>query len=374
MSRLDELIQELCPNGVEYKNLDELIKNKNVTTVTPSFKIKRNDYKSSGRYPIVSQEEEYISGYTNEYDDRIMNGKYICFGDHSEHIKYIDFSFVQGADGLKIMQTDENYIIPKYFYYSISNFYIRRNNYERHFKYLQETLLPIPPLEVQREIVRILDSFTELTAELTARKKQYEFYRDDLLSFNDANVPIIQLQDVLTIKNGKDYKHLSGGKIPVYGSGGIMTYVDDFVYDKPSVLIPRKGSLDKLYYVDTPFWNVDTIFYTKIDNEKVIPKYVFYYLQSQHLEDLNTAGGVPSLTQAVLNKVKISVPSIAIQKRLVKVLDNFDAICSDLNIGLPAEIEARQKQYEYYRDALLTYAATGKIIPRQTDRQTDRQV
>ena len=84
-----------------------------------------------------------------------------------------------------------------------------------------------------------------------------------------------ELQEILTIKNGRDYKGFDEGDIPVYGSGGIMTYIDAFAFDKPSVLIPRKGSIDKLYYVDTPFWNVDTIFYTDIDTTQVIPRYVY---------------------------------------------------------------------------------------------------
>ena len=134
-----------------------------------------------------------------------------------------------------------------------------------------------------------------------------------------------------------------------------MTYVDTFSYDKPSVLIPRKGSVDKLYYVDTPFWNVDTIFYTDILTQLIIPKYLFYYLQKEHLEQYNTAGGVPSLTQTVLNGVKILLPSLKEQERIVSILDRFDTLCEDLTSGLPAEIEARQKQYEYYRDKLLTF-------------------
>ena len=108
-----------------------------------------------------------------------------------------------------------------------------------------------------------------------------------------------ELHEILAIKNGKDYKGFGKGNVPVYGSGGIMTYIDTFVYNKPSVLIPRKGSIDKLYYVDTPFWNVDTIFYTEIDAEKAIPRYVYHCLLREHLEQYNTAGGVPSLTQKV---------------------------------------------------------------------------
>ena len=149
-----------------------------------------------------------------------------------------------------------------------------------------------------------------------------------------------QLKDVLTIKNGKDYKQYGIGDVPVYGSGGIMTYIDAAVYSKPSVLIPRKGSLDNLFYVETPFWNVDTVFYTDIDTEQVIPKYVFFYLEGQHLERLNKAGGVPSLTQAVLNKVTIPVPPLPVQEEIVRILDNFTE--------LTAELTARKKQYEYY--------------------------
>ena len=156
-----------------------------------------------------------------------------------------------------------------------------------------------------------------------------------------------KLGDVVTIKNGKDYKHLGKGNIPLYGSGGIMAYVDDFVYGTPTVLIPRKGSLGNLFYVDTPFWNVDTIFYTVIDTEQIIAKFLYYVLLNEHLEDLNKAGGVPSLTQSTLNKIKIPVPPLPIQEEIVRILDHFTE--------LTAELQARQEQYEYYNNRLLSF-------------------
>ena len=122
-----------------------------------------------------------------------------------------------------------------------------------------------------------------------------------------------ELQAILKIKNGSDYKAYGEGDIPVYGSGGIMTYIDRYVYNKPSVLIPRKGSIDKLYYVDTPFWNVDTIFYTEINTDLAMPRYVYHCLLREHLEQYNTAGGVPSLTQKVLNKIQIPLPPLEVQ-------------------------------------------------------------
>lgn len=152
-----------------------------------------------------------------------------------------------------------------------------------------------------------------------------------------------ELQEILKIKNGSDYKAYGEGDIPVYGSGGIMTHIDRYVYNKPSVLIPRKGSIDKLYYVDTPFWNVDTIFYTEINTDLAMPRYVYHCLLREHLEQYNTAGGVPSLTQKVLNKIQIPLPPLEVQSEIVRILDNF------------TELTARRKQYEFYRDKLLTF-------------------
>jgi len=169
--------------------------------------------------------------------------------------------------------------------------------------------------------VRILDKFTELTTEfnkeLKLRQKQYDYYRDKFLTFPQDKVAWKRLGDVAEIKHGKDWKKLNTGNIPVYGSGGIMGYVDRYAYDKPSVLIPRKGSITNIFYVDTVFWNVDTIYYTKIDTTKLIPKYL--------------------------------------QGRIVAILDRFETLTNSLQEGLPREIELRQKQYAYYRNMLLDF-------------------
>jgi type I restriction enzyme S subunit len=166
------------------------------------------------------------------------------------------------------------------------------------------------------------------------------------------------LGDVARIKNGKDHKSLGEGEFPVYGSGGIMRYADTYAYNKPSVLIPRKGSLGNLFFVDVPFWTVDTIFYTEIDEAQIRPKYLYYFLTTVGLGDMNQAGGVPSQTQSVLNKLKIPVPcpdnpekSLAIQSEIVRILDTFTALTAELT----AELTARKKQYNFYRDQLLSF-------------------
>src|SRR5690554_3595429 len=218
---------------------------------------------------------------------------------------------------------------------------------------------PEKSLQIQAEIVRILDAFTsltaELTAELTARKKQYNYYRDKLLSFEDGEVEWKSLGEVVNIKNGKDWKSLGAGDVPVYGSGGVMTHVDSFAYDKPTVLIPRKGSITNIFYVDEPFWNVDTIYYTEIDTTQLVPKFFYYFMRTIDLMKLDTGSGRPSLTQAVLNNISVPVPSIKKQEHIVGLLDKFDALTNSITEGLPREIELRQKQYEYYRDLLLSF-------------------
>ena len=236
--------------------------------------------------------------------------------------------------------------------------------------------LPIPcpdnpekSLAIQAEIVRILDAFTAMTAELTAelnmRKKQYNYYRDQLLSFDlsadqagEGDVEWVKLSTVANIKNGKDWKKLGSGKIPVYGSGGIMQYVDTFAYNKPTVLIPRKGSITNIFYVDEPFWNVDTIYYTELDLDKIIPKFFYYFMTTIDIMQLDTGSGRPSLTQAILNEIKIPLPTLEEQARIISLLDKFDTLTTSLQEGLPREIELRQKQYEYYRDLLLSFPAS----------------
>ena len=235
--------------------------------------------------------------------------------------------------------------------------------------------IPIPSLEIQERIVKILDKFTnyvtelqlELQLELQSRTKQYTYYRDKLLSEEylakvtkemeeDRRLNIVQLEEVVTIKNGKDWKKLGQGNIPVYGSGGEMgVFVDKYSYDKPTVLIPRKGSIDNVFYLDKPFWNVDTIFHTEIDGSKLIPKYFYYFIEHYDLNKLSDNSTRPSLTQSTLNKLKIPLPPLSLQNKIVKVLDKFQILLSDTKGLIPEEIEQRQKQYEYYREKLLTF-------------------
>ncbi|MBM0141110.1 restriction endonuclease subunit S [Pseudomonas cannabina pv. alisalensis] len=186
-------------------------------------------------------------------------------------------------------------------------------------------------------------------------------FLDKLL--DGAGVEWLPLVKIAKIKHGKDWKGLQSGSIPVYGSGGIMGYVDKYSYNKPTVLIPRKGSITNIFYVDVPFWNVDTIYYTDIDYSRVIPKYLYYFMKTIDMMALDTGSGRPSLTQAILKEILIPIPcpddskkSLKIQAEIVRILNTF----SELTAKLKAELKARKKQYNYYRDQLLSFEG-GKV-------------
>ena len=181
------ILEEIQNCSVEWKELGEV-----VDTVTSPLKLTKKEYQVTGKIPIVDQGEQFIAGYS-DYEKYLKKDEYIIFGDHSEHVKYIDFAFVQGADGLKILKPKSG-IKAKYIYYCFCNFYKKEGSYKRHWSKARTTLIPIPKSEeIQEKIVQTLDKMTEyatelsseLSSELTSRKKQYSFYRDKLLSFED---------------------------------------------------------------------------------------------------------------------------------------------------------------------------------------------
>ena len=362
MNILEEI--QNCP--IEWKELG------GVCSVNKGKQLNKNLLIDDGLYPAYNGGQTY-SGRTNDYNVEANTIIVSQGGASAGFVNFVETKFWANAHCYYILP-DETQVKNRFVYHFLK----MNQKYLMDFQHgagipalksdkLTKLLIPVPPIKIQEKIVQILDKMTEyvteLTSELTSRKKQYSFYRDKLLSFENEvyQVEWKVLKDVATLKNGKDWKNLSSGEIPVYGSGGEMgEFVADFSYDKPTVLIPRKGSITNLFYLEKAFWNVDTIYYTEIDDKQIIPKYFYYYLTTVRLEEMATNPTRPSLTQAILDKIRIPVPSLEIQSRIVQVLDNFDTVCNDLNIGLPKEIELRQKQYEYFRDKLLTFVAEGE--------------
>ncbi|RLT70952.1 restriction endonuclease subunit S [Parabacteroides sp. CH2-D42-20] len=157
-----------------------------------------------------------------------------------------------------------------------------------------------------------------------------------------------RLSDIVKIKNGKDHKMLSNGKYPVLGSGGIMRYVDNFLYNKPSVLLPRKGTLDNIQYCDVPFWTVDTLYYTKVNTELANPYYLYRYLSLLDLSNLDSGTGVPSMTFDNYYGLKIFLPSIEKQTMIARVLQTLDKKIA-VNRQINQNLEAMARQfYDYW--------------------------
>ena len=157
-----------------------------------------------------------------------------------------------------------------------------------------------------------------------------------------------KLSQLLEIKNGKDHKELPNGDYPVFGSGGVMRYVNEYLYDKPSILLPRKGSLNNIQYCDVPFWTVDTLYYTEVNEKIACPYYLYNYLCLLDLSGLDTGTGVPSMTFDSYYNIKVLIPEIEEQKRVASVLQNLDHKIA-LNRQINDNLEAMAKQlYDYW--------------------------
>ncbi|QLO44493.1 restriction endonuclease subunit S [Citrobacter freundii] len=227
---------------------------------------------------------------------------------------------------------------------------------------------PEKSLAIQSEIVRILDKFTALTAELTAelnmRKKQYNYYRDQLLSFKEGEVEWKMLGDLGENLDSKRKPITSGlreaGSIPYYGASGIVDYVKDYIFDGDFLLISEDGA--NLLARNTPIafsisgksWVNNHAHVIKFDSYAE-RRYVEYYLNSIDLAPYISGAAQPKLNKKNLESIRIPNPSPEDKERIVSILDKFDALTNSINEGLPREIELRQKQYEYYRDLLFSF-------------------
>ena len=397
MSKLDKMIAKLCPDGVEYRRVGDI-----ADYEQPSkYLVKSTDYNDDFEIPVLTAGQTFILGYTNEKEG-IYNASsekpVIIFDDFTGAFKWVDFPFKAKSSAMKMI-TSKSDVLIRYLFHLMGFLNYSSDEHKRLWiSVYSELQVPVPPLEVQREIVRVLDSFTlltaELTAELTARKKQYEFYRDKLLS-HDRNYPMKPLADLGKWSGGKtpsmsEKSFWEQGTIPWISSKDMKasTLVDTqdhitekavkeasmTVYPANSIaVVTRSGILKHTFPVAyVPFeTTINQDIKMLVVNEDILPRYAFHLIQGKGKDILvktkKQGGTVDSLDFQKVLAYKVPVPSKDIQSRLVEVLDNFEFICTDLNIGLPAEIEARQKQYEYYRDLLLTFGNADKTI--MTDRQ-----
>lgn len=400
MTKLEQLINELCPDGVEYKRIDELCSITRGRVMSKDY-IKENE----GNYPVYSSQTENNGelGKISTYD---FNGEYLTWttdGANAGSVFYRNgkFSITNVCGLLKVIDRNVN---TKFLYHSLSIIapnYVNKGmgNPKLMSNVMARIKTPVPPLVVQEEIVRILDSFTELIAELmaelTARQKQYAYYRDYLLSFDKddnlsdkiasidtSKVQYMKLGDVATdIYRGAGIKRteVTEQGIPCVRYGEIYTTYnvtfDTCVSHTQEEFVPNKKYFE---YGDILFAitgeSVEDIAKScaYLGDEKCLaggdivvlkhnqnPKYLAYALSATNAQIQKSKGKVKSKvvhsSVPAIKEIVVPIPPLAEQERIANIIEHFDKLCTDISFGLPAEIEARKKQYEYYRDALLSF-------------------
>ena len=406
MNKIEKLIKEMCPNGVEYKKLFE------ITNILKGQQLNKEKFIKDGQYPVYNGGKTY-SGFYNKYNQE-ENSIILNQGGSAGLVSFIETKFWASAHCFVIKPINENFINNKFL------FYILKSKYDDILKLIHGTTIPgisiedvrnlkvnIPPIEIQNEIVKILDTFTqleaELEAELEARDKQYQYYRNKLLDF-DNNQELLQklfekdnkeidntiyynkLKDVFDIKNGftpskNNNEFWENGTIPWFKlddirSNGCFLYdskikvnekaiLNKKVFKSNSIIISTTATIGEHALIKSDFIcnQQFTVFSLNNVYEKlVIPKFVFYYFFniSNMLKNKTKNINLPIININEINNMNIPIPSLEIQTKIVNILDKLQDYSKDIKTGLPLEIEQRQKQYKYYRNLLLDFKANAQ--------------
>ncbi|MHA7306517.1 restriction endonuclease subunit S [Arthrobacter sp. TMN-49] len=366
MSRIEELIAEYCPDGVPFKTMADVFRMKagqniSATQISP---VKDDThpypcYGGNGVRGFVEQSNHdglfLLVGRQGALSGNVkrVTGRYYA----TEHAVVVD----------AIPEIDVSWAFHLLVAANLNQYVSKGAQPGLAVGTLARVRIPVPPIEVQREIAKILDKFTELAAELAAeleaRRRQYEHYRSELLTFDD-DTKLRPLGDVAENLDRKRKPVTRGartpGNIPYYGASGVVDYVSDFIFDGDFLLVSEDGA--NLLARSTPIaFSISGK--TWVNNHAHVLRFETYaerrftefYLNSIDLSPFISGAAQPKLNKANLNQILIPDPSFNEKERVVGLLDKFDALVNDLSVGLPAELAARRKQYEYYRDRLLTF-------------------
>ncbi|WRF78865.1 restriction endonuclease subunit S [Helicobacter pylori] len=409
MHKIERLLQTLAPKGVEFKTLEEVFEIKN--GYTPS---KNNpEFWKNGTIPWFRMEDlrengRILKDSIQHITPKALKGKKLfpknsiiisttaTIGKHA--LLIVDSLANQRFTFLSKKANCDLALDMKFFFYQcfLLGEWCKNNINVSGFASVDMTAFkkykfPIPPLEIQQEIVKILDAFTELNTELKARKKQYEYYQNMLLDFNGINqnrkdakeklaqkpypkrlktllhtlapkgVEFRKLGEVCEIIRGKRVTKkeiLDKGKYPVVSGGiGFMGYLNEYNREKNTITIAQYGTAGFVNWQNQKFWANDVCF-SLIPNETLINRYLYYVLTNMqnYLYSISNRSAIPySISSNNIMQITIPIPPLEIQQEIVKILDQFSILTTDLLAGIPAEIKARKKQYEYYREKLLTF-------------------
>ncbi|GAA8590135.1 restriction endonuclease subunit S [Helicobacter pylori] len=417
MHKIERLLQTLAPKGVEFRKLGEVCESTNKKTLKIS---EVSEVKNNGMYPVINSGRD-LYGYYHDFNNDGENITIASRGEYAGFINYFNEKFFAGGLCYPYKVKDTNELLTKflYFYLKTNEIQIMENLVSRGSipalnKADIETLtIPIPPLEIQQEIVKILDAFTELNTELNtelkARKKQYEYYQNMLLDFKgihlnhkDAKmsaktypkrlktllqtlapkgVEFKTLEEVFEIKNGytpskNNPEFWEKGTIPwfrmedIRENGRILKDSIQHItpkalkgkklFPKNSIIISTTATIGEhaLLIVDSLANQQFTFLSKKANCDLALDMKFFFYhcfLLGEWCKKNTNVSGFASVDMTAFKKYKFPIPPLEIQQEIVKILDQFSILTTDLLAGIPAEIEARKKQYEYYREKLLAF-------------------
>ncbi|UOR74014.1 restriction endonuclease subunit S [Helicobacter pylori] len=412
MHKIERLLQTLAPKGVEFRKLGEVLEYDQPN----KYCVTSKEFDKSYPTPVLTAGKTFILGYTNEKDNIYQASKsspVIIFDDFTTATQWVDFPFKVKSSAMKILLPKNPTINIRFifFYMQTIPYNISGEHTRQWISRYSQITIPIPPLEIQQEIVKILDAFTELNTELKARKKQYEYYQNMLLDFNDINsnhqdakeklaqktypknlktllqtlapngVEFKTLEEVFEIKNGytpskNNPEFWKNGTIPwfrmedIRENGRILkdsiqhitpkALKNKKLFPKNSIIISTTATIGEhaLLIVDSLANQRFTFLSKKANCDLALDMKFFFYqcfLLGEWCKNNINVSGFASVDMTAFKKYKFPIPPLEIQQEIVKILDQFLALTTDLQAGIPAEIEARKKQYEYYREKLLTF-------------------
>ncbi|MDG6273367.1 restriction endonuclease subunit S [Glaesserella parasuis] len=378
-------------NGREitWKSLGEIATIRTGETVS-----KQKIADNPGIYPVINSGKEPL-GYINEWNTENDPIGVTTRGAGVGSVTWQEGKYFRGNLNYSVSIKDKNLLVVKFLYHILLEYQNEIHNLSTftgipalNASELKKLVIPIPPLDVQQEIVRILDAFTsltaELTAELTSRQKQYQYFRDKLLNFDDISdrggyetnsitKALLHNKKVVFKALGNISENLdfmrkpitSGlrekGNIPYYGASGIVDYVKDYIFEGDYLLVSEDGA--NLLARNTPIafsisgknWVNNHAHVLKF-NTYTERRFVEFYLNNIDLTPYISGASQPKLNKNNLSNIKIPAPPFEEQQRIVTILDKFETLTNSIAEGLPKEIELRRKQYEYYREKLLSFS------------------
>lgn len=347
---------------VEWKKLDSCLDFEQPT----AYLVKSTEYDDSYKIPVLTAGQSLLLGYTNETDGIYKASKEnpcIIFDDFTTSFHWIDFDFKVKSSAMKMLRPKDE-VNFRYIYYTMKCINFVPGGHQRHWisKYSQFEV-PVPSLSEQNRIVGILDTFTasidNLKEQIALRRKQYEYYRDQLLDLEGKEgVEMRQLETIAEIGTGSSntQDELEKGKYPFFVRSQIVRWKDEYEFDETAVITSGDGvGVGKvLHYYEGKYALHQRAYRIHIIVEDVIPKFLFYFMQKDFYNYIMSnayAASVTSVRKPMLLKYPIPVPSLSEQQRIVNILDTFEASIQNLE----AQLAGREKQYEYYRNKLLTF-------------------